>query len=200
MINNCISCGKEFKTYPCKIKKGRGKFCSHRCYSDNLKNTMKGKGNPFYGKNHSLNSINKIVMAKEGSIHTEKTKAKMRLRIGDKNGSWKGGRTVSRGYIYVHILDHPHARKNYIAEHRLVVEQQIGRYLLPKEEVHHLERNKKDNTPSNLIAFINKSAHLRFHWNPENVKAEEIIFDGRKHIMTPVHTQGYIENLMCKSY
>jgi len=29
------------------------------------------------------------------------------------------------------------------------------------------------------MAFINKSAHIRFHGNPNNVKPEEIIFDGR---------------------
>lgn len=31
-----------------------------------------------------------------------------------------------------------------------------------------------------VYPFINTSAHIRFHKNPNNVKLKEIIFDGRK--------------------
>lgn len=31
LINKCLECGKKFTTYPCKIKTGRGKFCTKRC-------------------------------------------------------------------------------------------------------------------------------------------------------------------------
>lgn len=30
------------------------------------------------------------------------------------------------------------------------------------------------------MAFKSESAHQRFHYNPNNVKSYEIIFDGRK--------------------
>ena len=31
MILKCLKCLKEFKTYPSKIKLGRGKYCSKKC-------------------------------------------------------------------------------------------------------------------------------------------------------------------------
>ena len=97
-----------------------------------------------------------------------------------KHPAWKGGRMNHRGYILVKMPNHPFCNNNgYIREHRLIVEQQIDRYLLPKETPHHLG-TKDDNRPHMLMAFSSHSAHLRFHKNPNNVKAFEIIFDGRK--------------------
>lgn len=42
MIKNCLVCSKEFKTYPSRVKKYRGKFCSHKCY---YKSLIKGRTN-----------------------------------------------------------------------------------------------------------------------------------------------------------
>lgn len=101
---------------------------------------------------------------------------------GENANRWKGGKiSHGEGYIQIYQPNHPFAIRNgYIFEHRLVVEQQIGRYLLLEETTHHLNEIKDDNRPENLMAFTSKSAHIRFHKNPDNVKLEEIIFDGRK--------------------
>lgn len=32
MQRNCLYCGKEFKTYPSRVKIGKGKYCSKECY------------------------------------------------------------------------------------------------------------------------------------------------------------------------
>lgn len=32
ITKNCLVCGKEFKTIPSQIKKGKGKYCSWKCY------------------------------------------------------------------------------------------------------------------------------------------------------------------------
>lgn len=47
--------------------------------------------------------------------------------------------------------DHPNAdSKGYIREHRLVMEQKLGRYLEPHEVVHHKDGDKLNNDPENL--------------------------------------------------
>ena len=101
---------------------------------------------------------------------------------GEKCHFWKGGKINNQGYIYKYFPNHPYCMlSGYIAKHRLIVEQQIGRYLLSTERVHHLGA-KDDNRLHMLMAFINESAHQRFHTNPNNVKPEEIIYDGRNQL------------------
>lgn len=46
--------------------------------------------------------------------------------------------------------DHPRAQRiRYALEHILVVEQKLGRHLLPNELVHHLNGVRDDNRPEN---------------------------------------------------
>jgi len=100
-------------------------------------------------------------------------------RKGNKGPNWKGGRIKNSGYIFIHSPNHPFCEHHgYVREHRLVIEQQIGRYLTPKETTHHLGK-KDDNRPYMLMAFINHSIHMKFHKNPLNVNPSDIVFDGR---------------------
>ena len=81
--------------------------------------------------------------------------------IGNKNPSWKGGRRkASNGYIYI---KNKVGRGMYKREHHLVMEKLIGRELKMGEVVHHIDRNKNNNHPKNLMYFKNNYAHLRIH-------------------------------------
>jgi hypothetical protein len=74
-------------------------------------------------------------------------------KTGEKNHRWKGGRRISpKGYVLIYKPDYPgpkHGGK-YVLEHRLVMEEMIGRQLKPEEHVHHKNGIKADNRPENL--------------------------------------------------
>lgn len=74
---------------------------------------------------------------------------------GKRSFAWKGGKIKdANGYIHVWNPDHPNAnigrRKAYVAEHRMVMSNHIGRKLRSDETVHHKNGNREDNRIENL--------------------------------------------------
>ena len=83
---------------------------------------------------------------------------------GESNPAWVCGRIIDHdGYASVVApLGHQYARKDgRIAEHRLVMEQKLGRYLEPLEVVDHIDGLHLHNCPSNLRVFESNVHHLR---------------------------------------
>lgn len=102
-------------------------------------------------------------------------------RSGEKCALWKGGKLISKyGYVLVYAHNHPkRIMNNYVFEHRLVVEKMIGRYLETHEKIHHINGDKTDNRPENLMCFTSQSVHKKFESDASSVKKSEIVFDGR---------------------
>lgn len=127
----------------------------------------------LYEEGYSLRKIARLFHVDGTTIlyHMKKHKIKRRGRLAVQTGkfgaaaqNWKGGRRLnSRGYYVCYAPDHPHARGKYVMEHRLKMEKKLGRYLDPKETVHHKNGIKTDNRLRNLELLPSRGAHQRIH-------------------------------------
>ncbi len=85
-------------------------------------------------------------------------------RSGKNSSNWQGGRVKRQGYIVIHRPDHPRSPSNgYVMEHRLIMEDHLGRYLEPNEVVHHLNGIKDDNRIENL-EVVNRGDYVSNHF------------------------------------
>lgn len=88
---------------------------------------------------------------------------------GELNGQYTTGLKIDRdGYVLSSApMGHPNARKRQdrrtgmMYEHRLVMEQKLGRYLTRTETVDHIDGLRLHNAPSNLRLFDCNADHLR---------------------------------------
>ncbi len=171
ITKQCLVCGKEFTCQ--KSQKERAKYCSVWCRKIGVAERLKGKkknspktgediackvcGKKFYAHKCEVKRKNKMYCSVECRNKDPNATVKQK---GHLCHSWKGGRQKVQGYIY--ILSHDHPFKNsggYVAEHRLVVEKHIGRYLDQKESVHHINGIKDDNRLENL-QVVARSPHV----------------------------------------
>ncbi len=93
--------------------------------------------------------------------HATKTRPIRNRPSGESHYLWKGGRIHTHGYIRILKRDHPFCNKyGYVYEHRLVMEEHLGRYLDPNEVVHHKNKIRTDNRIENLELFSDNGKHL----------------------------------------
>lgn len=150
----CQQCGKEFQITPAWYRNGRRKFCSKTCQK-------KAPIKRHFGRRQSTESRAKL---------SEKAKGRY---LRENSSQWKGGRYLTQsGYVGVMIEILPpemqalarimSKKDKYIQEHRIVAAFTAKRPLTPSEVVHHLNGDKSDNRPENLI-IVDRKDHSVLH-------------------------------------
>lgn len=165
---DCQWCGTHVRKprSPATFRGTFPKFCSQACNGASRKGTGAG-----IRPNHEFYCV---VCGKHCRVYrspSASTPVTCSLKCtgvkntGHGNGSFTGGRHVAdTGYARVLAPNHPDAdSRGYVYEHRIVMEQKIGRRLTKTEVVHHINHVRDDNRPENLMLFANHSEHLKYH-------------------------------------
>ena len=155
----CNQCGRFF------TNKHEQKFCSNKC--SGKARTKKVKINCAECGKVFLVGLS-IFNGSHGELTCSRKcfgKRRSKIYVGENGTSWKGGRRFDKdGYVMIRMPEHPFARSGYVREHRIVMEKSIGRILEPWEIVHHINKDKSDNSIGNLKLFSNDADHQKHHY------------------------------------
>lgn len=152
MINcECKQCGKTFLVHPSRLKLGRGKYCSLECVQKS-KHTGEDKKCPICGKTFYV--IRSTLDIGEGIYCGRQCMAEDYKGAGNPN--YAEGHINPDGYkkIYVDGVQ--------VLEHRVIMEDHLGRPLLSNEVVHHIDGDRLNNEIDNL-RVMPWSKHASLH-------------------------------------
>ena len=108
-----------------------------------------------------------------------------------------GHRLRKNDRIIVFQPDNHHAFKSgtlkgYVYEHIYNAECKLGRELLPGEVVHHIDENKVNNDPENLLIFKSAHDHAAFHGNNLKLENLERLADGSFKVADGYFKYGFL--------
>lgn len=153
----CSICERSFYVLPGSKKR----ICSKECRSKSYKQHRLKLTCPVCGKEFSLT---KAAAAGRGAEPSCSRACDLIRRTKNGIGREHNGRPVikwSTGYLFLYEPDHPASFRNgWLAEHRWVMEQHLGRQLTTEEHVHHINGVKDDNRIENLVV-LGHSEHSR---------------------------------------
>lgn len=170
----CHVCGKAFQT-----RYWQSMCCSRKCAGIFKTGIKRGPNHPPpkehicqrcgkpYQSHRNYQKYCSYECSNAGKIQTpEMLRVNSEKNSGAGNANWKGGIDIKTAHNYKlrWVPDHPFRdSRNYILEHRYVMEQHLGRYLTKEEVVHHINEDPTDNRIENLKLLPNNSSHCKLH-------------------------------------
>lgn len=133
------------------------------------------------GAESKAKRIKRSVLARQTPEHSA---LRSRLMLGNRYGEKNRGRQhsprcpdrVIRGYRFLYVPNDEGSvgRRpgRWVAEHVLVVERAIGRFLAKGELIHHIDGDKRNNNIGNLFLASGHSQHRRCHASLEETAFE----------------------------
>lgn len=140
----CAWCGKEIQVYPCKLKPRN--FCSRKCLADY---SNKEKNPEGYLKLKSYENMSKHMSQLNRELNPDRMVFSTRAKLSVAHRGTGHGKSYTKSFGQ--------------HTHRMVAERILGRKLLPGEVVHHIDGDKRNNRPENLMVFESQAEHVRWH-------------------------------------
>lgn len=142
----CAWCGKKFLRYSCYMKGKKFAFCCRQC----LAAFSSKKQNPVrYAELKDYSGISANMRAINIKLNPDKMNILTRTKLRNAHLNTGEGKTYTKYYSRL--------------AHRVVAERKLGRRLKPEEVVHHMDFNKRNNDPENLMIFASSYDHMRYH-------------------------------------
>lgn len=168
----CPSCGALFLAGRSSHKTADGLriFCSDKCRNEGMlrgfTKTCANCGKEFY--------IRRAQQAQRPDESCCSVQCQREYYVLENGTNWKGGKYVDTGSGQIRQLcKREDAVSSYLAEHRLIAAQHIGRFLERTEMMLHLNDRPDDNRPENLficatISEIRKRRNGTLPWPKES--------------------------------
>lgn len=151
----CVVCGTEFYRQPKFVAAGR-KYCSTACAAIGKLSVVTEKPCAHCGKVMTLrpSGLVRVYCSRDCWREAKYKRAMARTHNG------RPARLMHDGYVKVWEPEHPSGTKGWVLEHRLLMEQNLGRPLTSEEEVDHINSDRSDNRLENLQVLA-KGAHRK---------------------------------------
>ena len=136
----CDWCEIVFLKYEKRL--GKRNFCSKACVNKHRSKKLNPEG---YQRKWNAGHLSEYNRKNNPSKMRNETRVKIReAHLG--KGEGKAYKKIFRRH-----------------EHRVIAEQKIGRKLKPGEVVHHIDGDKLNNDPKNLMVFSSQKQHIMWH-------------------------------------
>ena len=159
----------------------RAKYCSKQCYLQSHKKKFEIRKCEHCSKEFEIAASNK----------TRTCSWRCSYEIRKKYGT---AYVTTQGYVAIKTHSRESDENGYELAHRMIMAKKIGRQLTFNEHVHHINGNKQDNTPENLMLLTN-SEHQRVHDASTKLNTKEAI---ENRIISTYGFNSFVHSKWCR--